>query len=500
MLTLRTLRLFLLGASLLTAACQPDKKPANTELQAPALADSLNLDSLADPIGATDTTTVRRDWHRLTKPTSRKAPLIVYRSVRRAPAGLDTGPPPGEATLFDVARKASEYFQIDPTKAAEVRGRDGTVVRISAGTLVDTRQRPATGLVWVELKECLTPAEMVLTNLTTLTTNGQPLQTGGMVFMKATAGGQPLQIAAGRTLRLEMPAAGGRPLPAMRLYYGQPTTPVRWEVAPEAAAPASAAPETIYTDAHPMPAYGKGPADINRLIHYPREAVASRTEGIVFASFVVDESGRVLQLKILRGLGHGCDEEALRVLRQTSGHWTPGQRNGEFVKVKMTLPIRFSFQEGMLSVHDSPPDLTETETPVVAAAATSPHSEEATEPDPTDRYVFHCAQLGWFNADRPLSGTGASLMVASTQTDDATTVRLVLRGSTPTVLAGEPAEGGYQFENVPAGRRGVLVGLRYEGGTPYLAWQEITTGQELSAPLEYQEVTLEELERRLERI
>ena len=66
----------------------------------------------------------------------------MYRGVRRAPAGLATSPPPGEATLFDVARKASEYFRLDPNQPAEVRGRGGTVVRIGAGTLVDAVRNP----------------------------------------------------------------------------------------------------------------------------------------------------------------------------------------------------------------------------------------------------------------------------------------------------------------------------------------------------------------------
>ncbi len=496
---------FLLGLTLLAAtACQPDK-PARTERQAPALADSLALDSGANPISRLDTTPVRRDWHRLTRPTRRNAPLIVYRSVRRAPAGLrDSAPPPGEATLFDVARKASEYFQIDPTQAAEVRGRDGTVVRISAGTLVDGQQRPVAGPVWVELKECLTPAEMVLSNLSTTTVSGEPLQTAGMVLLKASQSGRPLQLAAGRTVRLELPAPNGRPLPDMRLYYGQGTAPVRWELAPETTAPAPESAETIYSDARPMPAYGGGPADINRLIRYPREALASRTQGVVFASFVVDEGGQVLRPKILRGIGHGCDEEVLRVLRQTSGRWTPGQRNGEFVKVKMMLPIRFSFNEGQLSVADSVPTIAAADNLDTGSASLSTTAEEASEADPTDRYVFHCGQLGWLNADQPLpDATGTQLatesVTASANTPDGTAVRLVLRGATPSVLAGQPTEGGYQFDNVPAGRRAVLIGLRYEGGTPYLAWQETITGQE-TIPLEFQEITLEELERRLERL
>ncbi len=90
--------------------------------------------------------------------------------------------------------------------------------------------------------------------------------------------------------------------------------------------------------------------------------------------------------------------------------------------------------------------------------------------------------------------------MAAATPDEATTVRLVLPGVTPTVLAGEAIEGGYQFEKVPTGRRAVLVGLRYQGGVPYLAWQETTTGQDPTVPLEFRETTLEELERRLERL
>lgn len=491
--TFWTLRAFFLYTGLLlVVGCQPDK-PARTEQTAPALSNTLMLDSTANPLGHVDSTPVRRSWHRLAQPTRRTAPLVVYRSVRHLPAGLAASPPPSEATLFDIGRKASEYFQIDPTKAAEVRGRAGTVVRLAAGTLVDAAQRVATGPVWVELRECYTPAEMVLTNLTTLTTDNQLLQTGGMVLVKATAAGRPLQVAAGRTMRLEMPAAKGRPVPGMQLYYGQGATPVRWVAAPATAAPAPL--ETVYTEARPMPTYGRGPADINRLIRYPREALVSQTQGVVFASFVVDESGRVQKPHILRGIGHGCDEEVLRVLQQTSGHWTPGQRNGEFVKVKMVLPIRFSFQPGQLSIDTSRHPLADTEPASTPAAPT----EEPTEAVPTDRYVFNCTQLGWLNVDRPLPA-GSAALLATAATDESTTVRLVLPSATPTVLAAETVENGYQFSALPVGRRAVVVGLRYLGGVPYLAWQEITTGQELPAPLDFKETTLEELERRLDRL
>ena len=82
-------------------------------------------------------------------------------------------------------------------------------------------------------------------------------------------------------------------------------------------------------------------------------AIANQTQGLVFASFVVDEAGRVVNPKIVRGLGDGCDEELLRVLRHTSGSWKPGLQAGKAVKVKMVLPVRFAFHAGMASGLDS---------------------------------------------------------------------------------------------------------------------------------------------------
>ncbi|UOQ75524.1 hypothetical protein MUN84_12565 [Hymenobacter sp. 5516J-16] len=78
--------LFLSITGTLLAACQPERTAQRPEpAAAPALADSLAYDSLAQPVGATP---VRRDWHRLEQPTSRRAPLIVYRGSTRRPAGL----------------------------------------------------------------------------------------------------------------------------------------------------------------------------------------------------------------------------------------------------------------------------------------------------------------------------------------------------------------------------------------------------------------------------
>lgn len=466
-------RLLYLGLAVSLLACQPERpaQRAQPASVAPALADSLAYDSLAQPVGA-----VQRDWHRLERPTSRRAPLIVYRSSSSRP-GLPGAVPPAEARLQDLTLKASEYFQIDPTKAAEVRGREGTVVRIPAGALVDSRQHLVTTAVWVELKECYSASDLLLSNLLTETLAGAALELNGAVLVRATAGGQQLALAAGRLMQLEM-AGGSRKAP---LYYGQAsaTSPVRWQETSITAEPAT---ETILTTAQQMPRYGQGPADINRLIRYPRAAQEAQTEGLVFASFVVDETGRVVQPRIVRGLGNGCDEEVLRVLRQTSGRWVPGQQDGQFVKVKLVLPIRFHFQPGLATAPET-----------AAVAAVAPAEESVLTDLAENPAALSVTQMGWLATGQPWQSAAAALFVPAFATDEQCTVRLLVPGHR-VVLSGQAESGGFQFAAAPAGA--MVVGLRYENGTPFLARLTTTTPD----TLRFRETTLADLETALERL
>jgi len=78
---------------------------------------------------------------------------------------------------------------------------------------------------------------------------------------------------------------------------------------------------------------------------YPADAKANGVEGMVVISFVIDETGAVNDPTVLKKLGRGTDEEALRIVKLTSGKWTPGSHNGKIVPVKYTVPIKFSLTE-----------------------------------------------------------------------------------------------------------------------------------------------------------
>jgi len=75
-------------------------------------------------------------------------------------------------------------------------------------------------------------------------------------------------------------------------------------------------------------------------MNYPSQARKMGVEGRVFIQFVVDENGNLSEVKAIKGIGAGCDEEAERVLRE-SPRFIPGKQRGRPVKVRMVMPIVF---------------------------------------------------------------------------------------------------------------------------------------------------------------
>jgi protein TonB len=75
-------------------------------------------------------------------------------------------------------------------------------------------------------------------------------------------------------------------------------------------------------------------------LKYPTTAKEAKVQGMVVISFIVTAEGKVENVEVLRGIGSGCDEEALRVISQ-SGTWTPAKKDGKTVASKMTLPVQF---------------------------------------------------------------------------------------------------------------------------------------------------------------
>jgi protein TonB len=75
-------------------------------------------------------------------------------------------------------------------------------------------------------------------------------------------------------------------------------------------------------------------------IKFPVMAIESGIQGTVYVTFVVEKDGRITSVKVLRGIGGGCDEEAVRVIKKMP-RWKPGKQRGRSVRVQFNMPVRF---------------------------------------------------------------------------------------------------------------------------------------------------------------
>jgi len=99
--------------------------------------------------------------------------------------------------------------------------------------------------------------------------------------------------------------------------------------------------------AEEMPSFPGGDGERLRFlsdnIQYPQLASENGIQGTVYVQFIVNSTGEITDAKILRGIGGGCDEEALRVVNAMP-RWHPGKQNGKNVRVLFSLSVSFRLQ------------------------------------------------------------------------------------------------------------------------------------------------------------
>ncbi len=95
-------------------------------------------------------------------------------------------------------------------------------------------------------------------------------------------------------------------------------------------------------------------------IQYPEMAKKNGIEGRVYLKFVVEKDGSITNIKVLRGIGSGCDEEAVRVVSNMP-KWNPGKQRRKVVRQYFNIPVKFSFEADVKSSEESNKDNNEDE-------------------------------------------------------------------------------------------------------------------------------------------
>ena len=102
--------------------------------------------------------------------------------------------------------------------------------------------------------------------------------------------------------------------------------------------------EEVYSIVETMPSFPGGQTALNAYIQenlkYPQSALEDGIQGRVYVNFVVEKDGLISNVKVNRGIGGGCDEEAVRVVKAMP-RWVPGVQRDQTVRVSYMMPIVF---------------------------------------------------------------------------------------------------------------------------------------------------------------
>ncbi len=105
--------------------------------------------------------------------------------------------------------------------------------------------------------------------------------------------------------------------------------------------------EPVFQAVEQMPTFPGGTEEMMKYLgkntQYPQSAAENGIQGTVYVQFVVDRSGKIADVKVIRGVDPELDKEAVRVARSMPA-WLPGKQNGQAVRVAFTMPVKFVLQ------------------------------------------------------------------------------------------------------------------------------------------------------------
>ncbi|MBD0255750.1 MAG: TonB family protein [Cytophagales bacterium] len=405
----------------------------------------------------------------------------------KAPSG--TIPPDFEA-LYRELDKPVQSFSLPAGKDTLLTCREGTTLQIPAHAFVSASTgEPVTGPVAFRVKEYYAIGDALLANLSTMTKT-EPLETGGMVYLEAVAGGEPCALREGASVRIGFPCREKKE--GMQLFNGRREKgTMRWDAAAQPApdAPEGPAEETIFMVVEQMPefkgGYGKLKEYVARKLRYPAGAARRNVQGTVFVGFEVSRNGEIENTQVLKGVDPALDAEALRL---TNGMppWNPGRQTGKTVRVRYSLPIRFTLGEGIPMTNDT------------AYADEISRKMEGPEPErPTlsevSRYLFSTSRLGWINCDRFWRYDGPSTdYVVTTGNARQVDVKIVFDNMN-VIMTGVRQNGRYHFGKVPVGQKITVVALKRGNDAYYLAVQQEQVTEGKAPELAFEPVTMQKL-------
>lgn len=359
----------------------------------------------------------------------------------------------------------SQNYMIMGNQDTVLVGESGTIIQISKNTFINSKGETVAGEIEFELKEVLTPSDMVLCNLTT-TSNGQFLQSGGMIYTNATSKGENLQIAENSSIGVEIPCDSI--VEGMKLYEGiKDSTGINWVNPSDLGDVELPVMDTVKADFNDV-------EEQDEIIY--RTNVAYKIEGINSA----DDYPLEVKLKVqdLAWGGKGL------VITKDS-----------FIKVN-DYTVKLIKLDSMLETRRRKFN---TYTPVPVKGTNTFVEDNKT------KYIFSLKKLGWANIDRLFNDPRTKEVELITSIDNQgdfenVYVSMIVSNQKMYLPGYQKKDDTYSFTHddnekplLPIGEHATFLATAYKDDTPYFVIKKIIISEKQKLSLNLEATTMEKL-------
>lgn len=387
---------------------------------------------------------------------------------------------PAKANILASENLPQQEFSIHADRDTILIGKSGTQLTIKKNTFVDQNGNPVTGQIDIEFKECLSKLDMVLGNLTT-TYKGQALESGGMIYLNATANDQQLAIAKDNSIGVVMPADSV--MEGMQLFEGvESEDGINWE------------------DPQPL------------------EGILQEVAADVINDSIVGKPGKAKKSNVgylVRGF-HYKGKYSQRNFFQKFKPVPPELINkisdicwegGGLIITKDSV-IQIDTYEVALIKTDS---IQEFEMVGWGPNSAPIQGRNQFREDSATRYIFSIKKLGWANIDRLFNDPRTKqveLFVTVDKYDEFEKIytSMIFKNQSMYLPGYQKKDNSFSFTHgdnektsLPVGETATVLVTAYKGDEPYYALQEFTIQEEQTIALKLGATTKEDLKKALEK-
>jgi TonB family protein len=421
---------------------------------------------------------------------------LVLKENDSKPDTININRPSSLNELYDHLKKPFQVIIINGSIDTVLTLKEGTKLKIPAYAFVLEKERtPVKGPVEVSVREYYKISDMIMSGLTTQC--GQDLlETGGMIFIEIKSNGWLCSVSPGKNFTIGFPYTVKKE--GMRIFERNKNDEekITWQETTCSDQEVNEAPKEIFTVVEEQPQYPGGDlARVNFLqsnLVYPEAAKELGVRGKVFITFVVETNGSITNVKVIRGLGAGCDEEAVRLIKAMPG-WIPGSQRGVPVRVQFNLPVEFRLDEEKIKSRISNYQDT---------TGSIKQSKELKEQlENMNYYYLTSRSTGWINCDRYTGRnqgpTDYSLDVMKTDSVD---VIMVFHDLKSIVSPKLKLKNKILFTNVPGNLPITIIGIKVSLKKVFLSMHDDKTSPQNVQWLNLKEISEEELKRALQKL